>query len=250
MILKQRKNWEHIIQSAGRPLRILDLCSGTGCISLLLHALLSPYFRDLKILGVDASPRAIALARRNLHHNIRKGLLQDRAEQQVSFELADMLSLSQSGVTSLTDVLEKHSAGDFTWDVLISNPPYISPSNFRDGTTDRSVRVYEPIEALVPPDIDTSELRGLGLENVQRADIFYPELLCLFFRLGVKLAVFECGDVAQSRRVIEMGKAVTRKFRPCESVNMRIWHEDLGYADKEEVAGARAVVLETLKLLP
>lgn len=193
---------------------------------------------------MDASPRAIALAKQNMHHNIQRGLLSDRARQQVSFELGDILNLSNSGVPNLTEVLDKHFAGDPTWDVLISNPPYISPSNFRDGTTARSVRVYEPIEALVPPDLDTSGFRSLGLDDVQRADIFYPVLLSLVFRLGVKLAVFECGDIAQARRVIETGKTIARRFRHCDSVDMHIWHEDLGYADHWEGAGARAIVLK------
>jgi methylase of polypeptide subunit release factors len=52
-------------------LRILDACSGTGCISLLLHHQLSRHFRNLRIIGLDISPTAVALSNENLKRNFR-----------------------------------------------------------------------------------------------------------------------------------------------------------------------------------
>lgn len=78
------------------PLRILDLGTGSGC---LLLALLSELPRASG-LGVDLSPAAVAVARRNAE----------------SLNLADRADFSEGDWTSnLTD----------SWQVIVSNPPYI-----------------------------------------------------------------------------------------------------------------------------
>jgi ribosomal protein L11 methylase PrmA len=63
--------------SPRNELNILDVCSGSGCISLLLHSLLSKSkkFPNIKTLGLDISPKAVALADENLAFNISRGHL-------------------------------------------------------------------------------------------------------------------------------------------------------------------------------
>ncbi|QSS62546.1 hypothetical protein I7I51_02283 [Histoplasma capsulatum] len=147
-------------------LRIVDLCTGTGCIPLLLHSLLSPVFPKLQICGVDISTRALRLARENLKHNIALGTLSERARDEVSFVKGDVLSgqselsgLYTSSVTPASKTAAAAAAAAAAAEpeinpvitILLSNPPYISPAQFANGTTARSVRRYEPKLALVPP---------------------------------------------------------------------------------------------------
>jgi SAM-dependent methyltransferase len=231
------------------PLRILDLCTGTGCITLLLHALLAASFESMTILGVDASSRAIRLAQKNMVHNLQRGYLSDRAKKEVIFRQADVLDSGVGGIPPLKDILGSQASRDVnkgdseaSWDVLISNPPYISPSCMVDGTTARSVRVYEPRRALVPPLIGSLDLSTLGVGHVRPEDIFYPRLLCLAFRLGVRLAVFECGDLAQAQRVVDMANILARQLQHGGEIVISIWKE--GLADEAGISGARAVIIE------
>lgn len=82
-------------------------------------------------------------------------------------------------------------------DMVISNPPYISPDAFNHSTT-RSVRNYEPKLALVP-ERSNREL----LEN-DMGDVFYPRLLEIAKELEAKIVMFEVADLGQAQRVAQM----------------------------------------------
>ena len=171
--------------------RILDLCTGTGCIPLLLHSLLYPIIPHPYIYGIDISPLAITLARKNLTHNIRLGTLNPAAaaSSHISFQQADIFD--EEWLNGL------RNDGSQKWDILISNPPYISPHAFTNGSTSRSVRNYEPKLALVPPHSRTSTDTEIG-------DAFYPRLLQIANSLNIPLLVFEVADLAQAKRVVGM----------------------------------------------
>lgn len=156
------------------PLRILDLCTGTGCIPLLLHTLLAPSIGNLQILGVDISPRAISLARKNLAHNIAKKTLSPVAKTQIRFIHGDVLCAGSGSRASADDTRRgrrtvshhdgqrprKARNGNWVedeylsqdWHIVTCNPPYVSPHAFNTCTA-RSVRSFEPKLALVPPSI-------------------------------------------------------------------------------------------------
>ncbi|KAL1963210.1 hypothetical protein VTN77DRAFT_8643 [Rasamsonia byssochlamydoides] len=235
------------------PLRILDLCTGSGCISLLLHALLAPHVKDLTIMGIDVSTRAIKLAQKNLEHNLKRGLLSGRARNEVLFRRADVLGLQDIRGPKLEDVLSDLSSGQINesgssilspslcWDVLISNPPYISPSDLKNGTTARSVRVYEPTLALVPPLPALSDSSELNVGDIERQDTFYPRLLSLAFKLGTRLAILECGDLAQAQRVVCMAQTLASQLLHSSDFTINIWQP---YPqDDNDLSGARAVIL-------
>ncbi|KAL9016604.1 MAG: hypothetical protein Q9185_006047 [Variospora sp. 1 TL-2023] len=166
-------------------LRILDLCTGTGCIALLLHSLLHRTHHSLQILGIDISPRAVALAHCNLHHNTAKKLLHRSAREQVRFEEAD--------------VFNSGKIWDRKWDIVVANPPYISPDDF-NRTTARSVRNWEPKLALVPGSSSDAGVMGEA-DKEQAGDAFYPRVMAIAKKVSAKAVVMEVGGMAQAERV-------------------------------------------------
>jgi methylase of polypeptide subunit release factors len=112
-------------RSSSQPLDIVDLCSGSGCISLLLAHLLRS---SARLTGIDISPDAIALAKENA---VSTGL-------QVSYEQGD---LWEDGFLPRKV------------DILVSNPPYI-PRREWDSLYE-SVKTYEDPLALIgdPQDV-------------------------------------------------------------------------------------------------
>lgn len=100
------------------PLRILDLCTGSGCILLsLLHEL-----RNAGGLGTDLSEEALEAAREN----------------------AVRLGLQERAVFRQGDLWEP--VGDERFDLIVSNPPYVPTDVI--PTLEPEVRCGEPYAAL------------------------------------------------------------------------------------------------------
>lgn len=238
-------------------LRILDLCTGTGCIPLLFQREFNRARRSdikLRLLGVDISPKALLLARYNLSilagvkraklqmwvnpakrtskhrkHNISRPLGNaSRAKvpnplDSVKFIAADVLvdpiqatTLHPPSFLAALNFTEQPSH----WDILISNPPYISPSSF-SRTTTRSVRNFEPRVALVPPVIP-------GRSDIEQGDAFYPRILTIASQAEVKLVLLEVADLDQALRVAHMAHAMSY-FRGVE-----IWRDQPDAMDAED----------------
>lgn len=184
------------------PLSILDLCSGSGCITLLLHALLSPHFPILRLLGFDASTQAVQLGLRNLRSNIEARRLYPRSQHQVRFVKAD--------------IFDDKVLADGPRDILVANPPYISPKGF-DRDTSLSVRKYEPRVALVPPNhtVIASSSKSAAVNDQEIGDAFYPRLLDIAQHVLAKFVVLEVADMGQAQRVATL--VLTRNPRAeCE----------------------------------
>lgn len=103
-------------------MRIVDICTGTGCIALLLRHLIPGSL----VFAIDVSKRAISLASENSRS---LGL-------SIKTILQDVLSVKAS------NILEKHV------DLITSNPPYVPLSKYFNECT-YSVRNYEPKLALI-----------------------------------------------------------------------------------------------------
>lgn len=100
-----------------RPLRILDLCTGSGCLALAL----ARAFPASEVIGVDVSEKALEYARRNAKIN---GI---------------------SNISFLGGHLYE-PVGGRTFDIIVSNPPYIRRRDI--ASLQREIRDWEPLEAL------------------------------------------------------------------------------------------------------
>jgi len=177
-------------------LRILDVCSGSGCISLLLHALISKQFHYLKIRGVDISNDAVKLARENLDRNFKNGVLHDSARDW-GHASAQVAFIQQDVLRPPPPDSDQYEVGK-GFDIIISNPPYISQKKFLKETT-RSVRTYEPKLALVPP---YAKHPPPGFPPQE--DIFYHRLMDMHQKYQSKVTLMEVGDAEQALRVVNL----------------------------------------------
>jgi release factor glutamine methyltransferase len=100
--------------------RLLDLCTGSGCIAIAL----AKQFPDAKITATDSSQDAIELARENARRN--------RVSERVEFFCGDMFEPLPRGSK---------------FNCIVSNPPYIAQSAF--SSLQREIREHEPPAALV-----------------------------------------------------------------------------------------------------
>ena len=100
--------------------RILDLCCGSGCITCALAKQLPA----AKFLDIDISQKALEVARRNI---------------------AD-LNLNTRVVCMQSDALSSPPMGIGTFDMIVSNPPYIPTEEINNLSP--SVSDFEPLIAL------------------------------------------------------------------------------------------------------
>ena len=100
--------------------RVLDLCTGSGCIGLAVASRI----KDARVTLADVSKDALAVAKKNIARNKLSG--------RVSCVQVDALSPAPAFL------------GKF--DMIVSNPPYITGPQM--GELDDSVKLYEPHLAL------------------------------------------------------------------------------------------------------
>ena len=106
------------VQSLGNC-RVLDLCAGSGCIGCALaHELPAA-----RVVMVDISDEALTVSKENLRRNHQNRTICLKA-----------------------DALAKPPMGIGTFDLIVSNPPYVASMDIL--TLDSSVRDYEPLGAL------------------------------------------------------------------------------------------------------
>lgn len=102
--------------------RVLDLCTGSGCIA----AAIAYHLKTAVVTATEISPAAVAVARRNVE---RLGLA-----GRVLVEEGDLFE----PISRMVDAQP--------FNLIVSNPPYIPTGQIQ--TLDRSVRDYEPVQAL------------------------------------------------------------------------------------------------------
>jgi methylase of polypeptide subunit release factors len=205
------------------PVNILDLCTGSGCIPLLLNHELFTQQPGVTpkvghIVGVDISSQALNLAEENKAIQLQEHETRGRSDstkietlRNMRVVQADILA-DQESSNGVMSKLRGTSTATPKYEVLISNPPYISSAAFR-VTTAASVRRYEPKLALVPPHSSKEQI-------IQDGDAFYPELYRIASQVKSKVVLFEVADMEQACRVAAMAD---ERWHTVE-----IWRDDPG----------------------
>ena len=131
------------------PCRILDIGTGSGCISISL----AKFLEDAKVESWDISEGALQVARRNCVRN----------EVEVLLRQQDVLSVVPEGEL---------------YQVIVSNPPYICEKEKVD--MDANVLDWEPETALFVPDADPllfyRKIAELGISMLCEGGALYFEI--------------------------------------------------------------------------
>ena len=161
---------EWVLQVADRdkPLKVLDIGTGSGCIALALKKAAPNW----NVTGLDISEDALKVAKENAGRN----------NAEVHWLQADILS-PQCPIAS--------SPHHLHFDIIVSNPPYICNHEKRD--MDARVLDYEPHSALFVPDTDPllfyRQIASLALQfstgvaELQRSDL-QAQPIYLFFEIN------------------------------------------------------------------
>jgi len=123
-LLKETPPLPPLSKGGQRGVKILDLCTGSGCIAIAL----AKHFTDADVYGIDKSDIAIRYASRNATENNIKN---------VHFIKGDLFE----PVTAHCSLFTVHC-----FDCIVSNPPYIKTADIQG--LQREIKDYEPVEAL------------------------------------------------------------------------------------------------------
>lgn len=150
--------------------RILDLCCGSGCIGLAIASRV----KDARVTLADISKEALAVAKKNIARN----------------KLGGRVSTFQ------VDAREKAPGFLGKFDLIVSNPPYITRSEMEQ--LPKSVDAYEPHLALFGGEDGLDFYRSI----IQKfTPILKPEgYLCFEFGMGMADAV--CGLLEENDYII------------------------------------------------
>lgn len=124
---------EEVLKNLHDGMRILDLCTGSGCILLSLLQ----YSNECVGVGVDLSAQALTVARENCER-----LSSARREMTACFLEGDLFGALERRKSAECD--EADSMGE-RYDIIVSNPPYIETDVI--GTLMPEVREHEPMMA-------------------------------------------------------------------------------------------------------
>ncbi len=112
-----------IIKNLAGPVRIIDLCTGSGCIAVSL----AKEFPGARVLAIDKSAPALIIAKKNAaFHGV---------SNHIRFLEGDLF-----------EPLEK-SGNSVHMDLIVSNPPYVRRDEL--GMLQPEIRDYEPEMALI-----------------------------------------------------------------------------------------------------
>lgn len=127
---------EEVMKNLHDGMRILDMCTGSGCILLSLLQ----YSNDCVGVGVDLSAEALAVAKANYTR-----LREDKPEMDAVFLRGNLFEALAAG-DEMGAADGSGSAVSGRFDIIVSNPPYIRTDVI--DTLMPEVREYEPFMAL------------------------------------------------------------------------------------------------------
>lgn len=129
-----------------KPLRILDIGTGSGCMAIALQKNIP----NANVYALDISEEALKVARKNAKKN----------EVSIKFATADVLSLNDLNV---------FGEDDFSFDIIVSNPPYVR--NLEKAEMRKNVLEFEPDSALFVAD-DHPLVFYDRIANLAKANVF------------------------------------------------------------------------------
>ena len=102
--------------------RVLDLCTGSGCIA----AAIAKHLKNAFVLATDISEKAVAMAKENI----------------AALDLTQRVTVEQGDLFDpISRIVDARP-----FDIIVGNPPYIASNQIPE--LDRSVKDYEPMLAL------------------------------------------------------------------------------------------------------
>jgi release factor glutamine methyltransferase len=145
-VLIPRPETEHVVVEAleaakeisDRPLRIIDVGTGSGCVAISL----AKHIDQCKIAAIDISPEAMVVVGQNIE----------------THQVGDKVKCFTG------DLLQALPTGSQPVNLIVSNPPYIG--RFETETVEDSVLKYEPEQALFGGEKGTEIIQRLVTESV------------------------------------------------------------------------------------
>ena len=187
---------KHVRPTPQSPITMLDLCTGSGCIPLLLCRLWPA--GSVRAFGVDVSTDAVQLARENasvsdVHLPCDTSLPTTSASAAPHNTFLPLLA-------DIRDPGFLHKAGlQPPFHVITSNPPYIPRREYEN--LPKSVREYEDVRALLgDPDPGNVEQRGLTFYHAIAALVARARVLADNGVLAVEVGHGQAQDVAHILR--------------------------------------------------
>jgi release factor glutamine methyltransferase len=113
---------EHLTLLDNATIKILDIATGSGCIAIAL----AYHLPRARIVATDTADTALELTEKNIEHNLIRNV-----------------------TTLKSDLFASIPCGE-RFDMIVSNPPYIAPSEF--DTLEKTVTQWEDHGALIAQD--------------------------------------------------------------------------------------------------
>ncbi|CAG8515997.1 2636_t:CDS:2 [Ambispora leptoticha] len=158
-----------------RPFRILDICTGSGCIALALAHNLPP--DTCTVHAIDNASDALLLAQRNISvHNPHNRVILSNLDIMKSSnkELSEFVKrCNTSGSGDDNDYNNNYDGNGF--DLIVSNPPYVTRAEYE--MVSNEIKLWEDKRALIADNEDGTSFHqriaklALGLPLLRKQDI-------------------------------------------------------------------------------
>ena len=172
------------IKNKNQRIKILDVGSGTGCLSICL----SQEFKNSKIIGIDISKKALEVTKKNI----------------LLHKCQDKIEIKQTEISSIDD----------KFDLIVSNPPYLSLSEYQNS--ENNIKNFEPKIAFLGGNdglkfykIFSKKLPKIMKKNsyliLEIGENQYLDCLKIFVNSGLKL-IKKTKDLQKKDRILVFSK--------------------------------------------
>ncbi len=142
------------------PNLIFDFCTGSGCLAITLASL----FPNAKVIAIDISPHALAVAKENCARNNTPNVI-----------LKELDLTKEDTYLSLA-----HEFGRA--DIIVANPPYVSETQWQD--LQPNVKNFEPKLALTAPQ-EGLEIAIFILKFIEKIELLKQNKAFFAMELGI-----------------------------------------------------------------